>query len=97
MELNNVRWYNNLYHDWLYHHHILDNRDINLKYKNFPSYNGQYLILDNRNHFNLQQNAKTIAQIDCLLSFAILAVSHNYVRPVVDESTDIEELEKSKW
>ena len=38
----------------------------------------------------IQQNAKTIAQIDCLLSFAILAVSHNYVRPVVDESTDIE-------
>ena len=38
----------------------------------------------------IQQNAKTIAQIDCLLSFAILAVSHNYVRPVIDESTDIE-------
>ena len=38
----------------------------------------------------IQQNAKTIAQIDCLLSFAVLAVSNNYVCPLVDESTDIE-------
>ena len=38
----------------------------------------------------IQQNAKTIAQIDCLLSFAVLAVSNNYVCPIVDESTDIE-------
>jgi len=38
----------------------------------------------------IQQNAKNIAQIDCLLSFAVLAVSNNYVCPVVDESTDIE-------
>ena len=38
----------------------------------------------------IQHNAKTIAQIDCLLSFAVLAVSNNYVCPVVDESTDIE-------
>ena len=38
----------------------------------------------------IQQNAKNIAQIDCLLSFAVLAVSNNFVCPVVDESTDIE-------
>ncbi len=38
----------------------------------------------------IQQNAKAIAQIDCLLSFAVLAVSNNYVCPIVDESTDIE-------
>ena len=38
----------------------------------------------------IQQNAQTVAQIDCLLSFAILAISNNYVRPVIDESTEIE-------
>ncbi|MDA9353619.1 DNA mismatch repair protein MutS [Flavobacteriaceae bacterium] len=38
----------------------------------------------------VQQNAQTVAQIDCLLSFAILAISNNYVRPMVDESTEIE-------
>ena len=38
----------------------------------------------------IQHNAKTIAQIDCLLSFAVLAVSNNYVCPVVDDSTGIE-------
>ena len=38
----------------------------------------------------VQQNAQTVAQIDCLLSFAILAISNNYIRPVVDESTEIE-------
>ena len=38
----------------------------------------------------IQQNAKNIAQIDCLLSFAVLAVSNNYVCPVVDKSTNIE-------
>ena len=38
----------------------------------------------------IQQNAKIIAQIDCLLSFAVLAVSNNYIRPIVDQSTEIE-------
>ena len=38
----------------------------------------------------VQQNAQTVAQIDCLLSFAILAIANNYVRPVIDESTEIE-------
>ena len=38
----------------------------------------------------IQQNAKIIAQIDCLLSFAVLAISNNYIRPIVDQSTEIE-------
>ena len=38
----------------------------------------------------IQQNAKIIAQIDCLLSFAMLAISNNYIRPIVDQSTEIE-------
>jgi DNA mismatch repair protein MutS len=38
----------------------------------------------------VQQNAQTVAQIDCLLSFAILAIANNYVRPIIDESTEIE-------
>ncbi|MFY7670626.1 DNA mismatch repair protein MutS [Tenacibaculum sp. MEBiC06402] len=38
----------------------------------------------------IQENAQTIAKIDCLLSFAKLAIDNNYVRPTVDETTDIE-------
>ncbi|MGA9271222.1 MAG: DNA mismatch repair protein MutS [Lutimonas sp.] len=38
----------------------------------------------------IQKNAAVIAQIDCLCSFAVLALQNNYVRPVVDESTEIE-------
>ena len=38
----------------------------------------------------IQQNAQAVAKVDCLLSFATLAISNNYVRPVVDESTDLE-------
>ncbi|TYP99916.1 DNA mismatch repair protein MutS [Tenacibaculum adriaticum] len=38
----------------------------------------------------VQQNAQAIAKIDCLLSFAKLAIDNNYVRPIIDESTDIE-------
>lgn len=38
----------------------------------------------------IQQNAQTIAKVDGLLSFAKLAIENNYVRPIVDESTDIE-------
>lgn len=38
----------------------------------------------------IQQNAQLVAQVDCLLSFAALAISNNYIRPVMDESTDIE-------
>ncbi len=38
----------------------------------------------------VQQNAQLIAQIDCLTSFAKTAVDHNYTRPILDESTDLE-------
>ena len=38
----------------------------------------------------IQLNAQLIAQIDCLLSFAELAKYNNYVRPQIDESTDLE-------
>ena len=34
----------------------------------------------------LQQDAMTVAQLDCLLSFAKLAAERNYCRPVLDES-----------
>jgi DNA mismatch repair protein MutS len=39
---------------------------------------------------NIQHNAAIIAQIDCLSAFATLALNNNYVRPEIDESTDIE-------
>lgn len=38
----------------------------------------------------IQQNAFLIAKLDCLLSFAIVAVENNYTRPVVDHSEQIE-------
>jgi DNA mismatch repair protein MutS len=38
----------------------------------------------------VQENAQIIAKIDCLLSFSVLAIDNNYVRPVMDESTDLE-------
>ncbi len=38
----------------------------------------------------VQQNAQGIAQIDCLLSYAKLAMENSYVCPKIDESTDIE-------
>jgi DNA mismatch repair protein MutS len=38
----------------------------------------------------IQKNSKIIAQLDCLGSFAKIAVRNNYVRPVVDDSTLIE-------
>lgn len=38
----------------------------------------------------VQENAQLIAELDCLLSFAKIAIDNNYVRPIVDESTDIE-------
>ncbi len=34
----------------------------------------------------LQQNARHIAMLDCILSFAFIAIKHNYCRPEVDES-----------
>ncbi|MDB4199142.1 DNA mismatch repair protein MutS [Polaribacter sp.] len=38
----------------------------------------------------VQENAQIIAKIDCLLSFSVLAIDNNYVRPFMDESTDLE-------
>ena len=38
----------------------------------------------------VQQNARTAAEIDCLLSFANLSVERNYVRPELDDSGDVE-------
>ena len=37
----------------------------------------------------VQENAQIIAKIDCLLSFSVLAIDNNYVRPIMDESTDL--------
>jgi DNA mismatch repair protein MutS len=38
----------------------------------------------------VQENAQIIAKIDCLLSFSVLAIDNNYVRPKIDKSTDLE-------
>ena len=38
----------------------------------------------------IQNNSKIIAELDCLLSFSILALSNNYVKPIIDDSLDIE-------
>lgn len=38
----------------------------------------------------MQLNAQLIGQIDCLSSFAEVAKQNNYVRPLLDESTDLE-------
>lgn len=39
---------------------------------------------------SVQQNAQNVAKIDVLQSFATLATENNYVRPLMDDSTDIE-------
>lgn len=38
----------------------------------------------------VQQNANLIAQLDCLISFAQLAIENNYVCPILDESFELE-------
>ena len=38
----------------------------------------------------VQKNAQQVAKLDCLCSFAQTAKDHNYVRPQLDESTDLE-------
>lgn len=49
------------------------------------------LILETAEYISpIQFNAKLVAQIDCLLSFATLAESRNYVKPEVNESLAIE-------
>lgn len=55
----------------------------------------QQIFLDLVNKSNtfitiIQKNAQTIAALDCFLSFATIAIDHNYVRPLLDESSDLE-------
>ena len=38
----------------------------------------------------MQVNAQQVAKIDCLTSFATTATENSYVRPILDESTDLE-------
>lgn len=38
----------------------------------------------------VQQNARLIAQLDCLCSFACQARSENYIQPVIDDSLELE-------
>lgn len=38
----------------------------------------------------LQQNARLIAELDCLLSFAKIASKFNYCKPIIDDSFDID-------
>ncbi|MCR4995500.1 MAG: DNA mismatch repair protein MutS [Bacteroidales bacterium] len=38
----------------------------------------------------IQHNANLVAQLDCLLSFAVTASENRYIRPVVDDSTEID-------
>jgi DNA mismatch repair protein MutS len=38
----------------------------------------------------IQENARLIGGLDCLLSFAVLARTNNYVRPVLDDSFSME-------
>ncbi len=37
-----------------------------------------------------QRNAHFVAELDCLLSFALTAAENRYIRPVVDDTTDID-------
>ncbi|MCA0933057.1 DNA mismatch repair protein MutS [Lutimonas saemankumensis] len=51
----------------------------------------QELLKDLHPHIlKIQKSAKVIAQLDCLGSFAKVAVRNNYVCPVIDDSTVIE-------
>ncbi len=38
----------------------------------------------------VQKNAQLIAQLDCLCSFAKTAKKNNYIRPILDENTDLD-------
>ena len=39
---------------------------------------------------DIQRDAQLVAQLDCLLSFATTAAENHYIRPVVDDSTEID-------
>ena len=38
----------------------------------------------------IQNNSMILAKLDCLLSFSVLSISKNYIRPEIDDSFDIE-------
>ena len=38
----------------------------------------------------IQANAQAVARLDCLLAFAEVALRNNYVRPLMDDSTDLD-------
>ena len=38
----------------------------------------------------LQLDASTLAALDCLYAFSVVAREHNYIRPSVDESTTLD-------
>lgn len=51
----------------------------------------QQLISDAQEYINaIQKDALQLANTDCVLSFALSAMEHKYIRPVVDDSTDLE-------
>ena len=39
---------------------------------------------------DIQRNAQLVAQLDCLLTFAVTAAENHYIRPIVDDSTEID-------
>ncbi len=66
---------------------ILNARELSLKieetlYAELIRFTKEYITL-------IQQNASIIAELDCLLAFAVKAIDANYTRPVVDDSLDI--------
>lgn len=39
---------------------------------------------------DIQRNAAYIARLDCLLSFAVVAIQNNYLRPIIEDSNSLE-------
>lgn len=51
----------------------------------------QELLANMQNYIvPLQENARLIAEVDCLLSFAKTALRFNYTKPIVDDSLDLD-------
>lgn len=44
----------------------------------------------------IQSNANLLARLDCLLSFAYVAQENNYVRPIVEEDSDVLEIRQGR-
>ena len=38
---------------------------------------------------SIQLNAQKVAQLDCLLSYALVSISNNYSKPIIEESMDL--------